>query len=336
MTSQFTGKLRLCVRLLAVAFVAAALIGAAQFGIAYGLGALRLDREFLAGTDNEWNLQLTWVAWFALLATIGGAAVAAYLAERETWRVGAVIRTVVTLAAAVGATVAALPLTLQPARYARLSAAFDPELTAAIAIGAAVLVGLVLALLTIARPPLSTNLWCFTAGVWVIAAVSFADTAQYDRSKDALGGYFDPIRLGVLDLGGLAPIPRASFTLPALALLLGLVCGLIGRRSGKSRVLVAASGATGPILVAVAYLIGGPGISRSLTYQADAYLGAMIAVVVGLLASSLVALAPRRRRADRSGSSGTARTFGETVPSQRREATVSPKVSAGRDYTTGR
>ena len=46
-------------RLLAAAFGMAALVGAAQFGVVYGLNVLRLDREFVAGTDNDWNLQLT-------------------------------------------------------------------------------------------------------------------------------------------------------------------------------------------------------------------------------------------------------------------------------------
>jgi len=42
--------------------------------------------------------------------------------------------------------------------------------------------------------------------------------------------------------------------------------------------------------------MGGPGLSRELTNQADAYLGAMIAVVVGLVPSVLVALLPPRKK----------------------------------------
>lgn len=287
--------MRFWVRLLAAAFGMAALVGAAQFGVVYGLNVLRLDREFTSGADNDWNLQLTWVVWFALVAVVGGATFAAGLAVRERGRFGAVARGVVGFAAALGAAAAMFPLTLQPARYARLSATLDPELTAAIAVFAGVVAGLFVALLTVGRVPLSTNLWTCTAVVWALAALSFLDTTQFGRNRDAMADYYDPMRLGVLDLSTLAPIPRASFTMPVVALLVALLCGLLARHAGRSRVLIALSGAVGPLLVAIAYVIGGPGISRSLSYQADAYLGAMIAVVVGLAASSAIALAPRRR-----------------------------------------
>ncbi|MDI1460281.1 hypothetical protein QEZ54_04820 [Catellatospora sp. KI3] len=286
--------MRFWVRQSAAGFGLAALIAAAQFGVVYGLNALRLDREFLAGTDNDWNLQLSWVAWFALCATVGGATFAAGLAQREAGRVGAGVRVLAACTAALGAATVALPLTLQPARYAVLHASFDPQLTAALAVGAGVIAGLLLSLFVVARSPLSTNLWAFTAGMWVLAVVSFLDTAQFGRNRDSLGDYYDPIRLGVLDISSLQPIPRASFTAPALALLVALVCGLAARRAGRSRTLIALSGATGPLLIAIAYGIGGPGLSRSLSYQADAYLGAMIAVVVGLLVTTVIALAPRR------------------------------------------
>jgi hypothetical protein len=291
--------MRFWVRLLASAFGMAALVAAAQFGVVYGLNVLRLDREFTTGTDNDWNLQLTWVVWFTLVAVVGGAAFAAGLAVRERGRLGAVARGAAGFAATLGAAAAAFPLTLQPAQYAHLSAAFDPELTAAIAVGAGLVAGLVVALLTVARIPLSTNLWTCTAVVWALAVLSYVDTAQFGRNRDSISDYFDPMRLGVLDLSKLAPIPRASFTMPAVALLVAVLCGLVARYEGRSRVLIALSGAVGPLLVATAYVIGGPGISRSLSYQADAYLGAMIAVVLGLIVSSVIALAPKRDRTPR-------------------------------------
>ncbi|MEV4414177.1 hypothetical protein [Catellatospora sp. NPDC049609] len=283
-------------KLLAASFGMAALVGAAQFGVVYGLNALRLDREFSSGADNEWNLQLTWVAWFAALAVLAGATYAASLAVQQTGRsrVGAGVRAVGGVGAALGAAAATVPLTLQPARIARVNASFDPELTAAIAVGAGVVAGLLVTLLVVARKPLSTNLWVCTAGVWLLAAASFLDSAQFGRNRDALAEYYDPMRLGVLDLSSLEPIPRATFSMPVLALVAALACGLAARHRGRSRLWIALSGAVGPLLVAMAYVIGGPGISRALTDQADAYLGAMIAVVVGLVVSSVIALAPRR------------------------------------------
>ncbi|MEU7823970.1 hypothetical protein [Catellatospora sp. NPDC049133] len=281
-------------RLLAAAFGMAALVGAAQFGVVYGLDVLRLDREFVAGTDNDWNLQLTWVVWFTIVAVAGGATFAAGLAQRDRRRIGAAVRIVTAVAAALGAAAAAFPLTLQPARYARLSAAFDPELTAAIAVAAGVVAGLFVALLAVGRMPLSADLWACTGAVWLLAILSYLDTTGFSRNRDALGEYYDPMRLGVLDISALQPIPRASFSMPVIALVVALACGLTARHVGRSRLLIALSGAIGPLPVAMAYVIGGPGISRALTDQADAYLGAMIAVVVGLIASSIIALAPRR------------------------------------------
>ncbi|WP_155374105.1 hypothetical protein [Catellatospora vulcania] len=281
-------------RLLAAAFGMAALVGAAQFGVVYGLDVLRLDREFTAGTDNDWNLQLTWVVWFTIVAVAGGATFAAGLALRDRRRIGAAVRIVTALAAALGAAAAAFPLTLQPAQYARLSATFDPELTAAIAVAAGVVAGLFVALLAVGRMPLSANLWACTGAVWLLAILSYLDTTEFGRNRDAMGEYYDPMRLGVLDISGLQPIPRASFSMPVIALLVALACGLVARHVGRSRLLIALSGAVGPLPVAMAYVIGGPGISRALTDQADAYLGAMIAVIVGLIVSSVIALAPRR------------------------------------------
>src|SRR4051794_31188408 len=98
---------------------------------------LRLDRDFYAGTDNEWNSQLTWVAWLALTSTVGGAAYAAHIAKRER-TVGFPTRGAVALAAALGAALTVVSLTAPSARFAKLNTTLDPLLTAAIAGGAAV------------------------------------------------------------------------------------------------------------------------------------------------------------------------------------------------------
>jgi hypothetical protein len=281
--------LRFWARILPVASGAAALLGAAQFGVLHGLGMLRLDRDFYAGTDNEWNAQLTWVAWLALTSTVGGAAYAVHVAKRDR-KVGFPTRGVVALAAALGAALTVVSLTAPSARFAKLNASFDPLLTAAIAASAAVVGGLIVALLTVDNPPLSTNLVWTVAMVWIVAIPSFLDTVKYGLSYDPETGYLDPIRLGVLDIGQLDWQQRARFSLPAIALVCGLAVALVARMQGRSRIQIALSGAVGPTLVALAYLIGGPGISRDHTYQADAYVGALAAVVVGLLASVLVAV----------------------------------------------
>jgi hypothetical protein len=288
--------LRYWARILPIAGGSGALLGAAQFGVLHGLGMLRLDREFYAAEGNHWNIQLTWVAWIALTATIGGATYAFNLVKRDGRSTGFFARLGVAVLAAAGTALTIIPLTAPSARFARLEVTFDPALTAALAGMAAVLAGLVVALLTVDNPPLSTNLWWTVTAVWLVAIPSFLDTVQYGLSYNPQTGYLDPIRLGVLDIGGLDYQARARLSLVAIALILGLAVAFAARMKGQSRIQVALSGAVGPTLVALAYLIGGPGVSGDHTYQADAYLGALAAVVVGLLASIAVAFISRTRK----------------------------------------
>jgi hypothetical protein len=289
--------LRYWARILPIAGGGAALLGAAQFGVLHGLGMLRLDREFYAASGNDWNIQLTWVAWIALVAVLGGATYAFKVVRRDGRGTGFFARLGVSLAAALGAALTVIPLTAPSARFAKLEVTFDPALTAALAGVVAVIAGLLVALLTVDNPPLSTNLWWTVTAVWVIAVPSFLDTIRYGLSYDPQTGYLDPIRLGVLDVGQLNYQARARLSLAALALVIGLAVAFAARMNGRSRIQVALSGAVGPTLVALAYLIGGPGISREHTYQADAYLGALAAVVVGLVCSIAVAFVSRTRKA---------------------------------------
>jgi hypothetical protein len=278
-------------RIFAAGFATAALIGAAQFGVVYGLGALRLDRPF-EEADGDWHLQLTWIAWFVLVSVVGGAACAAGLARLLTKRlvVGVGIRLVAAVGAGLGAGIACLPLTVYPAIGAKLSMPVNPAITMAFTVGAALAVGVGMAALTAGNAPMTTNIGYFALCLWVLAVVSFAaGTPLLARL------YLEPPRLGVLDINSLQPIPRASFSMPVLALLVGVVVALIGRARRQPRTFIALSGAAGPLLVALAYLLSGPG-PQGLTSQADAYLGAMIAVVIGLTLSTIIALLPRSSR----------------------------------------
>ncbi len=279
-------------RIFAAGFATAALISAAQFGVVYGLGALRLDRSF-AEADGDWNLQLTWVAWFVLVAVVGGAAYAAGLSRLITKRlgVGIGVRLVGAVSAGLGAAVTSLPLTVYPAVDAKLSMPGNAALTMGFTVSAALAAGVGMAALTAGNAPMTTNIGYFTLCLWVLAAVSLSmgDAPLTGRL------YLEPVRIGVLDIDALQPIPRASFSMPALAVLIGLVVAVIGRARRQPRTFIALSGASGPLLVALAYLLSGPG-PQKLTSQADAYLGAMIAVVVGLTLSTIIALLPRSSR----------------------------------------
>jgi len=283
----------------AVAFSTAALLGAAQLGLAYGLSGIRFDNRSFSGAENDWNIQLTWIVWFAMCAVVGGTAFAMShgrllarrvgIASRHTDGIGVTLRGIAAAGAGIGALLAMLPLTVYPAISAKIPA-LDAGITMALNVNTALIVATVLAAVTAANRPLSTSMMAFTIAAWVLAVVSALDTPLMGRL------YLDPPRLGVLDIGSLQPTPRAYFTMPVVAFVLGAIIALVSRSRRHSRVLTAFSGATGPLLIALAYLMGGPGLSRELTNQADAYLGAMIAVVVGLVPSVLVALLPPRKK----------------------------------------
>ena len=291
--------MRFWLRVFAVAFSTAALLGAAQLGLAYGLSAIRFDRSF-SGAETDWNIHLTWIVWFATGAVVGGTAFAMShgrllarrvgIASRHTDGVGVTLRLIAAAGAGLGALLAVMPLTVYPAVTAKIPP-LDAGITMALNVGTALVIATVLAAVTASNRPLSTSMMVFTIAAWILALVSTLNSVPLMGRL-----YLEPVRLGVLDIGTLQPAPRAWFTMPALAFVLGALIALSSRARRHSRVLTAFSGATGPLLIALAYLMGGPGLSRELTNQAEAYLGAMIAVVVGLVPSVLVALLPPRKR----------------------------------------
>lgn len=286
-------------RVFAVAFSTAALIGAAQLGLVFGFNAMLFDRNF-SGAENDWSIQLTWIAWFAMTAVVGGTAFGMShsrllarrqgLASRHTDGIGITVRIVTSIAAALGSLLAVAPVTVYQAVNAKLPATFYAPLTMALTVAGAVVAGMVLAGLTAGIRPLSTSMLWFVIVAWVLAAVSLLSTTPLMGLP-----YLEPARLGVLDIGALRMSPRAHFTMPVLALALGAILAMTAWIRRHSRILIALSGATGPLLIALAYLMGGPGITRDLTNQADAYVGAMISVVVGLVPAVIVALLPKRR-----------------------------------------
>lgn len=288
-------------RVIAVAFGAAALIGAAQLGLVYGLDAMRLDDRSFTGAENDWNIQLTWIAWFAMVAVVGGAGFAMGhgrllarrqgLANRHTDGTSLLVRLVASFSAGLGAVAAVFPLTVYPAVNAKLPTPYHPALTMALTVVVAVAAGVVFAALVAGHSPMSTSVALFVFAAWVLAAVSLADTAP------VLGRfYLEPARLGVLDIGDIEPVQRAYYSMPALAVVIGIIAGITGWVRRDSRAFIMFSGAAGPLLIALAYLMGGPGLApREITNQADAYIGAMASVVIGLIPTLFIAVLPRRR-----------------------------------------
>ena len=266
-------------KLLGSTFGAAALSGAGQLGLAYGLGLLDFSRAIEVTASDGWNAQLAWVSWFAMTAAAaGGLAGHSRLPERA----GAGTRLSAGIAAGLGAATI-VPLTMQPAREAAVAG-----VNAVFVIGACAVLGsaagIFAAYAALGRSAARWSLVTLGSVVWLIALVSVAPSL---RSGKELG----TVRLGVLD----APFVPDDFTekvtlltMPTIALVCGVVIGLVARRKQLSTVAVALAGLAGPTLLALAYLIAGPGSGR---LQGVPYWAAMCAAGAGVLGSMLTAVA---------------------------------------------
>ncbi len=270
-------------KLLGASFGIAALAGASQLGLAYGLGILRLTRVVEVTARDQWTAQLAWVAWFAMMsAVVGGIAGRLRLPRRS----GSGARIVAAVAAGLGGA-AVVPLTMQPARTAAIAGVHPVfVIGACAALGA--LVGVFGAYAALSR---QVARWSFTTigiAIWVIAIVSVAPSL-------APGDPLPAVRLGVLDAGFLstsAAQRTALFTMPVLALVSGAVLGWAARRRELSTLAIALAGLAGPALLTLAYLIAGPGDGAD-RYQVVPYWAAMTAAGAGVLGSVLAAVLRR-------------------------------------------
>jgi hypothetical protein len=285
----WAGGVRIWGKALLTALGAGALFGAGQLGVAYGLGVVRLDRSFEANSANQWNAQLAWVAWFAMLAAIAGAAVAARAASRHGRRPGAGTRIVLALFSGVGAGVV-VPLAAQPARSAKLSESVDPALVVGLAAGIGAVAGLLIAVAVLSLRPLAWNVAAVGTVVWLAGLVA---VGPYLRTGDPVAS----VRLGVpqwtVHTGDGSRLAD-TLAMPVLAWLIAVLVALVARGRREPSLGIAANGLAGAALLALAYLIAGPGRGGEPVDQTAPYLGALFAVASGLLGSLLVALIPRR------------------------------------------
>lgn len=271
------------VKLLATTVAAAAVVGAGQLGLAYGLGMVRLDRDLDVTASDQWTSQLAWVAWIAMTAAASGAIVATGF--RPRWRpqpVGPGGALSIGLAAGLGA-LAVLPLTMQPARSAQVDGVnevFVIGVCAGLGVAAGVFAAWAAAAKAVARWSLAT----LTVLVWTVALVSIAPSLLPGRTPA-------PVDLGTLG-GSLIPAAVAEhtpfLTMPVLALLAGLALGLMARGRRMSTLTVALTGLAGPALLTVAHLIAGPGDTTG--FALTPYWAAMLASGAGVLGSVLAAI----------------------------------------------
>ncbi|MGK5680807.1 hypothetical protein [Actinoplanes sp. URMC 104] len=283
--------LRTWARLIGAAFGAAALFGAGQLGLAYGLGILSFSRAVDVTARDEWTTQLVWVAWFAMTAAASGGLAAR---SRLPKRAGAATRLIAGIAAGLGAATI-VPLTMHPARGAQITGVHAVFVVGACAVlGSAA--GIFAAYAALGRSAARWNLVALSTTVWLLAIVSIGPSLR--------SGTTPVVRLGVLDASFVpdALAERVALvTMPAVALLCGLAGGLAARRAKLSTVAIALAGLPGPALLTLAYLIAGPGDGR---FQQMPYWGAMTAAGAGVLGSVLTALLQRDTAAARTGGTG--------------------------------
>jgi len=239
------------------------------------------DGDLVAG-------QHTWLAYLPALAVCAGAVAGGLLARRAapvlSWRRAAL------LAGAAAVTVLYGVVLLSWYGPAGPFGRFGLDLNGPLTQDAkrAFLLGTVLAapvgLALVLSRPLRANA-AITAG-WVGLLV------VWSRASGATGAP----RLGVPE----SPWPRlwwgsgpASYLLLVPPLAIAVLVALRAARAGQRRALVALSGAAGPVLVLIAYRLGGPGTGDHVA-QLLPYLVAHLAVPVGLAGSVLVALAVPR------------------------------------------
>ncbi|MFG3688871.1 hypothetical protein [Micromonospora sp. NPDC047740] len=296
----------------ATALGVAAGTGAAQLGFGYGLGIINWAPAATGRVEAAWVASLAWATWISATSVIAGAVCAHRLrgtADEEPD--GTPRKFGLALAAAVGALITVL-LVAVPARAARVPDTSSPQAVAAGYALAGMLLGLLLATWALHTRAAAANLVATTSWLWLLAVVSVLDGVLSGRGLGTA-------QLGIWQISADSERfwIRDYFYWPGALLALGsaLVIGaLAARRTARvaeQRVGAAASGAAGPLLVALAYLLAVPRLAAIAAEQMSAHLIAPYALIAGVGGSALVAALAQR--ADRRAAARTA----AIVPRQR-------------------
>ncbi|WP_422737597.1 hypothetical protein ACN263_30240 [Micromonospora sp. WMMD729] len=216
------------------------------------------------------------------------------------------------LSLALGAGLGGLVTVLLVAVPARVAAGADtgaPQRVAALHAALGILIGVVVALWALRSRPVAVNITATAAWLWLLAVVSVVDGVRVGRGLTGaqLGTWqLDPDHARYW-IGGQIYWPGALLALVP-ALLIGALAARGAVRPGGHRVGAAASGAAGPLLVALAYLTTVPRWAAPGPAQFSTQLIAPYAVIAGVGGSILVARlaerAGRRRAADRPPATG--------------------------------
>ncbi|WP_433265523.1 hypothetical protein ACQPWR_00330 [Micromonospora vinacea] len=226
-------------------------------------------------------------------------------------------RVALALGAGLGGLVTVLLIAV-PARVATGADTGAPQRTAAVQAALGILIGVLVAIWALRSRAAAANVTATAAWLWLLAVVSVIDGVRVGRGLTGaqLGTWqFDPDHARYW-IGGQLYWPGALLALVP-ALLIGVLAARRSARSGGHRVGAAASGAAGPVLVALAYLTTLPHWSTLGPAQLSTQLIAPYAVLAGIGGSVLAALlserAERNHSADRSGSADRRGVARDTV-----------------------
>ncbi|WBB55831.1 hypothetical protein [Verrucosispora sp. WMMD573] len=220
------------------------------------------------------------------------------------------------LAAGLGALITVL-LVAVPARVAVVPDTPSPRDMAAAYAAVGVLIGLLVAIWALRCRAAATNVIATAGWLWLLAVIAVVDSVLAGRGLTTA-------QLGIWQLSSDNDQfwVRDYFYWPGAVLSLGsaLVIGALAARRGvratERRVGATASGAAGPLLVAIAYFLAVPRLTAISPEQVSAHLTAPYAVIVGIGGSVLVAaLAQRAARLAALRSSGP--DAAPVVPRQR-------------------
>ncbi|WP_433536357.1 hypothetical protein ACQPZK_00260 [Micromonospora sp. CA-249363] len=240
------------------------------------------------------------------------------------------------LSLALGAGLGGLVTVLLVAVPARVAAGADtgaPQRVAALHAALGILIGVIVALWALRSRTVAVNITATAAWLWLLAVVSVIDGVRVGRGLTGaqLGTWqLDPDH-GRYWIGGQIYWPGALLALVP-ALLIGALAARGAVRPGGHRVGAAASGAAGPLLVALAYLTTVPRWAAPGPAQFSTQLIAPYAVIAGVAGSILVARlaerASRQRADDRRGTVPAVEPEPDPAPAGADAASAGPDAAS--------
>ncbi|WP_328651592.1 hypothetical protein OG598_26820 [Micromonospora sp. NBC_00330] len=219
-------------------------------------------------------------------------------------RGGLLRRVALALGAGLGGLVTVLLIAV-PARVATGADTGAPQRTAAVQATLGILIGVLVAIWALRSRAAAVNVTATAAWLWLLAVISVIDGVRVGRGLTGaqLGTWqFDPDHARYW-IGGQLYWPGALLALVP-ALLIGVLAARRSARSGGHRVGAAASGAAGPMLVALAYLTTLPHWSTLGPAQLSTQLIAPYAVIAGIGGSVLAARLGERSERNRPAEQG--------------------------------